>query len=323
MPFGVERDHTIALDGNGMVQGRVAALKSNPNDGLSNMQVFFVQDGEIVKQVMTTSNGSFIVSGLEPGAYTFVASGGDGFAAYGLQIVPAGQPGGSMIEVSALTPMNDVLKGIIDRELDASIASSITQVEDTQGAPIKGSNLVTLVNGSLVGNLHGLYGQSAGEGVTVYLVDGDQEVAKAVTDENGSFTVPDLKPGVYGFVAAGKGMFGAVSMEVAGSVAEIPVSLQEGDGASLQLGASGDVGAAQQDDSNPEFMPIEEFDEFGPMTFDGGFAPTAGQTTYAGGGPGFIGGSRLGRLALLGGAVAGIVALASDGESGSASEINP
>ena len=80
---------------------------------------------------------------------------------------------------------------------------------------------------------------------------------------------------------------------------------------------------AQQDDNDVEFLPIEEFDEFGPMTFDGGFAPTGGQTAYVGGGPGFVGGSRLGRLAILGGAVAGIIALANDGDSGASSPVNP
>lgn len=328
--FGAQRNHTIALDANGMVQGRVAALRSNPNDGLSNMQVYFVQNGEIVKQVMTTANGSFIVSGLQPGAYTFVASGDKGFAAYGMHIVSYGEKGGDMIEVAALTPMTETLRQIIDRDVQGALASAITQAGDAEGAPIVASNRVALVNGNLVGNLFAMSGQTAGPEVNVYLIQNDAEVASAKTDANGSFVIPNVAPGVYGFIACGRGMFGAVSMEVVSGGAEVPVAIQEGgalpmDGATLQLGSVGDVFIVrEQRNDEVEFLPIEEYTEFAPMTTDGGYMAAPGGGYYSPGvGPGFAGGSRLGRLALLGGAVAGIVALANDGDAAAGSNVNP
>ena len=62
--IGLARVHTVALNNNGAVEGRIATINANSTEGLSSLKVFFVQDNKVVKETTTKSDGTFTAPGL-------------------------------------------------------------------------------------------------------------------------------------------------------------------------------------------------------------------------------------------------------------------
>ncbi len=79
---------------------------------------------------------------------------------------------------------------------------------------VVGANRVRLIDGMLKGHVMPIVGDLATvKGTYVHILKDDESIAEVQADETGSFTVPDLVPGVYAFVAAGGNGFAAVSFE--------------------------------------------------------------------------------------------------------------
>jgi hypothetical protein len=91
-PLGSERrfavSHVIKLDENGSLHGQLA--KSGVASGSSEiegMTVFVLKDGVEVARTEADANGAFVVKGLSPGVYGFIAAGSGSFAATSFQVV--------------------------------------------------------------------------------------------------------------------------------------------------------------------------------------------------------------------------------------------
>lgn len=359
--LGVARVHTVALNASGAIEGRVATVNADGAAGLSNLNVYFMRNGKVVEETTTSDDGAFRIEGLAEGNYSFVATGDSGFAAYGVRVV--GETAGveNVMEAAAISSGVATAKKILDQNAASEVASQLS-ADDASGNLV-GANRVNLVNGNLVGSVKSLLGADV-EGSQVFILSGDKQVAATKTDANGNFTVADMAPGFYNFVATGPSGFAAVGFEAISEVVaniEVPVSfkpttLQDfgyGDSLDVYTTTGSDVGYASNDivyDSSSafqEFAPVEyasesigcggscgaacgssgNFSNFSSGCCGGaGGGGIGGRLLGGAGGGGLFGGGgaglgRLGRIALLSGAVVGIVAIADDGEATPSSPI--
>ena len=257
--FTSNRVHTISLNRAGEVDGRIASFGDDNAqvEGLADLKIFFVRDGEIAQETKTTSDGTFTVDGLSEGVYSFVATGEKGFAAYGVRVLGFEDASEvNVMEAAAVSPRFSVVKSILKKNLPAGVADEIIALSKNEAAErVVGANRVRLTDGQLVGHVLPMLGDVAVvEGTQVHIIQDDQQVAQVEVSEQGSFMVPDLEPGVYDFVAAGPSGFAAVSFqavdadvdvgEISESVLadsdEIPVAIPaaaQGSGSSNAVGA--------------------------------------------------------------------------------------
>ena len=341
--IGVTRSHTVALNSSGAIEGRVAAMNADGTQGIADLTVHFMSNGKVVQETTTSSDGSFRVEGLSEGNYSFVASGENGFAAYGVKVVGETVGVDNVMEASAVAPGVSAVKQILDSNVSEEVAKTTSSTEDQA---VVGANRVNLVDGKLVGTVRSLDNLSV-EGTLVHILSGDKQVAKVETDANGNFSIADMTPGVYNFVSTGPSGYAAVSFEaIKETVEEIPVAfspaaaIQEiGFANSLDVCSTcGTNSFASNDivyDSAPayqeSFAPVEYASESigcggacgatcGSCGNFSGFSHGGGACGSCGGSGGgllrggrlFSGGSsRLRRLALLG-AIGGIIAIAVD-----------
>ena len=341
--IGVTRSHTVALNSSGAIEGRVAAMNADGTQGIADLTVHFMSNGKVVQETTTSSDGSFRVEGLSEGNYSFVASGENGFAAYGVKVVDETVGVDNVMEASAVAPGVSAVKQILDSNVSEEVAKTTSSTEDQA---VVGANRVNLVDGKLVGTVRSLDNLSV-EGTLVHILSGDKQVAKVETDANGNFSIADMTPGVYNFVSTGPSGYAAVSFEaIKETVEEIPVAfspaaaIQEiGFANSLDVCSTcGTNSFASNDivyDSAPayqeSFAPVEYASESigcggacgatcGSCGNFSGFSHGGGACGSCGGSGGgllrggrlFSGGSsRLRRLALLG-AIGGIIAIAVD-----------
>lgn len=241
--IGLARVHTVALNRNGSVEGRIASIENGTNEGLSSLRVFFVQNGEVVSETSTLNDGSFVAQSVPEGAYSFVATGENGFAAYGVRVVSdATGKLDNLMQAAAVSPNMDSVKQIIKDKLPAEVTDEILS-SAVSTERVVGANRVLLKGGQLQGSVVALLGEENTQGTYVHIIQDNKQVAEVQADSSGSFMVSDLEPGVYGFVAAGPSGFAAVSFEAVqdqesvvpeGGIAdlvdsdELPVSIEPG-----------------------------------------------------------------------------------------------
>ena len=232
-----DRIHNITLNRNGGIEGRITNLKNADGAGLADLKVFFVRNGQIAQETMTDASGTFRIDNVREGAYSFVATGQSGFAAYGVNVVA--HDGNSQInamEAAAVSPRFEIVRNILENNLPQQIADEILEGSSNITDELVGANRIQLQNGNLVGSIIPLFGEVSNvEGTLVHIIQNDKQVAQVQADVNGSFAVADLEPGVYDFVAAGPTGIAAVSFQaidaegIATSVIdsdEIPVAIQ-------------------------------------------------------------------------------------------------
>ncbi|XZE45481.1 hypothetical protein SH467x_000725 [Pirellulaceae bacterium SH467] len=89
-PLGPSRSFSpsqvVSADAEGRLVGTVGSVKGDKD--LSDLTVFILKDGEEVAKALVAPNGEYVVSGLEPGVYGFVAAGESGFVATSFEFVP-------------------------------------------------------------------------------------------------------------------------------------------------------------------------------------------------------------------------------------------
>ena len=79
----------LRVDGN--LAGRVSILDASGNRAPARAHVAFLQSGQTVRAADSDEQGRFQVAGLEPGVYSVIASGPDGFAAASVQVLAYAQ----------------------------------------------------------------------------------------------------------------------------------------------------------------------------------------------------------------------------------------
>ena len=360
---GTVRSHTITIDRDGVVKGRLVSIeqKSRNAVGLGGLKVYFARDGKIAKQTVTASDGSFSVEGLEEGAYSFVSAGESGFAAYGVNVVLGDADAPTVMEVAAVSPKFTMVKEILEKRVPAHIADQIIELARSTNKqatpPSDGANRVLIEDGKLVGSIVPIWGpHQSVAGTSIHIVQNDKEIAKARVDDKGNFQISEIQPGVYDFIAAGQTGFAAVSFEAVEEPAlvdseivqtSIPANTVANAYAPLTsfnvaltspqdnavVGGSVDYASASAGGfaDNYTAPPIEYAGEIAGEgccagAACGGCGDFSGYSNCCGGGAGgglFSGGGGLGRVAGLIGLALGIVAVSTSGDSGPVSPSAP
>jgi hypothetical protein len=237
---GTFRNHTVSIDADGIVRGRVAiASDAEGVTGLGDMKVFFLKDGKIAHQTYTIEDGSFEAQNLESGNYSFVATGKNGFAAFGVSLSENGESTtNNLIEVATVSPNFAQLATIIDGRFPKTIVDQIVNNSSLPfDGPVTGSNRVQIIDGKIKGHLVSLNGTD-NNNAEVRLSKGSELVAKTNVDENGSFSFANVQPGVYEFVSAGSEGIAALSFE---AVQDGAVSVIEGGTGAVEAAPAGYV----------------------------------------------------------------------------------
>lgn len=208
--------NTISLNQYGGVEGRVVSLNENSRsaNGLGGLNVFFVRDGQVIKQAQTTADGTFNVSGLGEGAYSFYAAGKNGLAAYGVYVTSQQTNSQNLLTASPASPGYYGLQQLIQRNAPAQVVQSIQNALATTQGEAQPARQIRLINGRLYGQVSSLFSQSqAIGGLQVQLIQNSKPIAQVQTDANGIFNIPDVEPGVYDYVVGGSNGFAAGRFE--------------------------------------------------------------------------------------------------------------
>ena len=330
-----DRTHTVVLDKDGGMTGRLYSITPDGMVPAADMQVRLLTGGGKSAETTTDATGLFSVKGLTPDVGGIFASGAAGVVTYGVQFVQetAEMPADREIDVeSAVVPaanveqMRKLLKSDIGTR-DLRFNSKLTpedEVFPVGTGPAATSVIYESVQIAADGRVYGqvnLHDERTGRyreilSLRVHFLQDGNKVGSARVAPNGSFSVPDLKPGIYGLVGVGRdGVFGigveVVPFQAAAVNADgtfVPVRLSLAPGLSV-----GSLGPAHLNSANlTSFMGSGPAPAATTPANTPAAAPAAagGSAGSAPGGGGGGGGGGLGLLlggAALGGLAGGII----------------
>ncbi len=215
----------VRLDTDGSITGSLVQLADNDKAPVAGLPVYLVQDGEIAYSNKADDAGSFSFKGVKTGSYSLVTRTNESIAAFSLQVLDAGNTHlSSSVEVRVVRPAGGKVKEILRSNL-LPIVAVRTEIKEIEKDPLgesrsfSKSQFVRLdKDGKLSGQL-GSVSSANMSNMVVYVLRNGEQVAKAKADNDGKFSVEGLRPGVYGFVAAGNAGFAATSFQlVSGSI---------------------------------------------------------------------------------------------------------
>jgi hypothetical protein len=246
------RNHSITINEDGEVQGRVATInhKSRAAVGVTEAAVYFIQDGKVVKKEYTNEDGTFVVSGLKPGLYSFAAAGEFSFATCGVNVVRAENDKQRYLEIAAISPNVAAVQEIIENGLPKTVRNEIVKnfKPGDHQRNVVGSNRVELDGDVLAGQVVSLIGDKLGSPSKAHLFKANSKVKEFAVGSDGTFEIDGLEPGVYDFVVTSPQGVAAVSFEAVASLdeaSEAYTSVQDGLFSSfiVALAPQGDCGA--------------------------------------------------------------------------------
>lgn len=221
MKINALRNHTITINEDGEVQGRVATInhKSRDAHGVSDATVYFVQNGKIVEKGYSNDDGTFVVNGLKEGIYSFVAAGEFSFATCGVNVVKSDDRQ-SYLEIAAIAPNVKAVRDIITNELPESIRSEVRRnFAKSDRAQVLGSNRVELEGDVLRGEVVSFVSDKITK-TQAHLFRGAEKVNEFSINGDGTFEVEGVEPGVYDIVVTGDQGLAAVSFEAVSGIDE-------------------------------------------------------------------------------------------------------
>ena len=275
-----------------------------------------VRSGRIVQTRRVGQGGIAQISQLSSGPYSIMASGPEGFAAYGIYL---GDPAGTAVSRVGLVPQRDaqLVRSLIRSHLAAgSVAESTPATQEiTRLSAEENANFEIQADGTVKGQMI----KAAADGqriepianLFVAFVRDGQVAGEATSDANGEFTVTGLSAGIHSLAIAGPSGFAALSTEVIqaeplaqGKVKQFQfVAFQSGGGSTIVPATPDDArllnqNAAQGPDENAPLGPPG-------LAAPGGGSMGGGAGGGAGGGIGGGGGLLGAALGAAGGALAG------------------
>ncbi len=328
----------VRLSGNGSVMGRVVVPRVDGIAAARGATVTLInRTGNFASEPVKSDNtGRFTLRGVGPGVYTLMIRGDDLFACCAMHVVSGDVPIKDTFEIAAGVVDFGVVRHAMVRYMPSVLAAEVEfdpgdNPLATERAVGGTAVRVMQVDGGLNGRLTRA-GFAANLGLAeanVIVYREGVEVGRAVTDEQGNFSVADLAPGSYSVFGSGQHGFGLMGLELVDPRAVQSAAREEGSDGTL----------VAQVPSVPETFVMQVAPYTGPITviddrlvaeedlgalplgpdaaLDPGLAggPMGGGGGFAGGGGGGggIGGGGFGSIAVLGGVGAAIaIALADD-----------
>lgn len=287
----------LRVDETGKISGQIRKLGLTSNAGLplDAMRVALVRKG-FRSEVITNSSGRFSFIVPSPGRYSLVVSGTDSYAIVAVHVLEHGRATHLPSEIEV--PVHQGWNGEIDRRVQSLLTPGGFWDEDQMVDP-RADNRVSNpalsvrsdANGNLIGSLRASVPNSTDfdySSTHIFISQNGVEVTKGKANPDGSFSIPGLASGSYGFVAVGPrgiSVFG-FSFESAGQMMNqtqlnpsqrgyVATNAAQGN-SSLNVELSPPI-----DNSVPPLPPTDEVvsDEFIPM--DDGFGGYGG---FGGGG---------------------------------------
>jgi len=216
------RNHTITINEDGEVQGRVASInhKSKAAKGISDAAIYFIQNGKIAQKDYVNEDGTFAVSGLNEGVYSFVAAGEFSFATCGVNVVKS-EGAEKYLEVAAITPNVKEVRDLLTAELPKTIRQEVrSRIGEQSVANVQGSNRVELEGDLLRGQIVSLFDEKLTGMTKAHLFRSTEKIAEFEIGTDGTFEVSDIKPGVHDIVVIGADGMAAVSFEAVAGIDE-------------------------------------------------------------------------------------------------------
>jgi len=250
----------------------VGFRRVSPTGGFANAQrttVRIVRAGRIVQTRRVGQGGVAQISEVAPGPYTVLASGGEGFAAFGVYLGDASHSVSSRV---GLVPSGDarLVRSLIQAHLKSGEAAASDAVAKsmTPSSSDPNSDFEIQADGSVQGQIVRAAADAEDAqpiaGLFVAFVRDGQVASEARSDANGEFTASGLDAGIYSLAVAGPGGFAAFSTEVVQPEAHVQarvkrfqfVALAGGGGSTVIPAAPADAAlfnqaAGNNSDSNP------------------------------------------------------------------------
>ena len=156
--------HTISLNQYGGLDGRVASIDGQARTaiGLTGLNVFFVRNGQVIKQTQTSTNGLFKIDGLAEGPYSFYAAGKNGLAAYGVYVTSQQNGKQNLLQATTGSSTYRGVQQLIQRNAPAQVVQSLqsTTQQAAQATAILPGQQIRLINGQLHGQVSSMFNQS-------------------------------------------------------------------------------------------------------------------------------------------------------------------
>lgn len=216
----------VRLNSDESISGSLVQLADNDSVALAGLPVSLVRDGEVAYSAIADQSGSFKFANVKTGSYSLVTRTNESIAAFSLQVLDSRNTHlSSAVEVRVVRPAGLKVKEIL-RSQTLPLVSMRSESKAVMTDPLgdsrsfSKSQFVRLdASGKLVGQLGSVAAPANLGEMVVYVLRNGEEVARTKADNEGKFSFDGLRPGVYGFVAAGGAGFAATSFQlVSGSV---------------------------------------------------------------------------------------------------------
>ena len=247
-----DRAAAIELNANGGFTGSLSTLvrPSGDLEPAVAMNVRVVQGGVVTASAISREDGSFVVSGLQPGVAALLAFSEDGFLLFGVRLVEGGNVFADAtpvkFEVAQLAMSTAIVSGAdlaVAKELifgslvpvDRRFAGATSEKEETYNFG-SGESSTTLIHhriqlqadGSLKGHVN-LLDPRTGRNrqivdLTMHFIRDGELVASTQVEPSGDFSVLGLAPGIHSVVTTGEDGILAVAIDLLGSEAEANVN---------------------------------------------------------------------------------------------------
>ena len=341
----------VCLDKEGSIDGSLVQLVGIDKAPLAGLPVSLVRDGEVAYSALADDVGSFKFENVKTGSYSLVTRTNESIAAFSLQVLGAENTHlSSSVEVRVVRPAGMKVKEILRSQTlpTYAVRAELPQVsKDPLGdsRSFSKSHFVKLdSNGKLTGQLGSVLPSADMSEMVVYVLKNGEEVAKAIPDKQGKFSINGLRPGVYGFVAAGYSGFAATSFQLVDTASasigtdgsRFVSSIHDACGQmNVEVVQCCEVAVCEQpvqtivetivqSPVDPCAVPVDQCGSASTCGCGGGFG--GGFGGGGGGGGGLFGGGRigLGGLAAIGGLTAlGIIAADNNNDAPVVSPVGP
>jgi hypothetical protein len=189
------------------------------------VRLIAINDDKVFRTTADPS-GKFELSGVDPGAYTIVATGNGYYASYVLHVVDEDVVGlGAICDVPLAFADASVMRDVARKYVPVHLAGAVSPLPlfskgaIPAGADMPGRPVVKMIDG---GGFQGyLMLPSVGDearhpakAMNVLIMSGGRAIQRTISDNKGRFTVAAIPAGEYTLVAAGESGFVAFGFEL-------------------------------------------------------------------------------------------------------------
>ena len=215
----------------GTLVGKIVIPSSNGQvEAVKNASVAMLgRDGEVIRGLAKTNDkGAFIMKDVKPGVYALTARADNVFACCAMHIIDdktaAGHDFPSQAEVAAAKVDYTMVNTAMIRYLPPTYKNTNVTIDsaefDSLSKRVCGQDVfrVAQTEGGMKGQLHPAGARGAhlenSHMTNVFIIKDGLEVGRAITNEQGYFTIETLEPGDYSLLAVGPDGLGLVGFEL-------------------------------------------------------------------------------------------------------------